>query len=519
MLDGLHEDLNRILVKPVVEEVDDKGRPDSEVSTESWKAHLQRNDSIVVDLFHGQFKSKISCPSCGKVSVTFDPFQMVSVPVPCKDVMKSPVYYISTTEIGKSPEKMTLMMNGSSSVAEVKRILAKFKGSNEKNLEVFSIQSFVIKEKIPDDRDVKYLVDCPGFPFIYDMGDGADPQNSCLLQVTLGQESSWFYDSGKDISYPRMRYIPLRSSLAEIHLIVFEILRPFINKFINSTTSNGNNNDKSNNSTPMNGVSSAEYEAKVLKDTLYKISYMGGAPAPKDSKKKTGCPLCGKTGCKGCKVSYESNSGAVARDLLDDGVLRLEVKFSKNVKKEALELNFYKEVDFKSQDATPDSTTLSIFDCLTQFIQSEKLEKGNEWYCSSCKDHKLATKKMDIYKTSNFLIIHLKRFKSSKSSSYVGYFGYGSNTKKINSLISFPLQNLDLSNYILDKTCNAIYDLYAVSNHYGSLEGGHYTAFAMNEFDKKWYEFDDGHVRKLGEKDVVTPAAYMLFYKRKMGKQ
>ena len=36
-----------------------------------------------------------------------------------------------------------------------------------------------------------------------------------------------------------------------------------------------------------------------------------------------------------------------------------------------------------------------------------------------------------------------------------------------------------------------IYDLYAVSNHFGSLSGGHYTAFSQNVITKKWYEFDD----------------------------
>lgn len=36
-----------------------------------------------------------------------------------------------------------------------------------------------------------------------------------------------------------------------------------------------------------------------------------------------------------------------------------------------------------------------------------------------------------------------------------------------------------------------IYDLYAVSNHFGSLSGGHYTAFCQNAINKKWYEFDD----------------------------
>lgn len=506
--------MNRILNKPVVQEVDCKGRPDELVAEESWENHLKRNDSIIVDLFHGQFKSKITCPniSCGKVSITFDPFQMISVPVPFKEVAKTPIYYINTSELGKSPEKMTVMMNGSSSVAEVKKFLAKFKQTNEKNLEIFSIQSFVIKEKIPDDKDVKYLIECPGFPFVYDLGLGGatvEPEQYCLLQISVSQETSWFYESNKDITYPRMKYINMHINMNDLHLIVYEMLRPYLKKLFES--SNGKN-------TPNKDASAQEYETKIYKDGLYKLSYLGGG-TKENLKKKPGCLLCGKTSCKGCKVPYETTAGPLVKDICEEGVLKLDVKFSKNVKKEALELNFYKEVEVKNQETGAENNSLSIFDCLTQFIQAEKLEKGNEWYCSNCKDHKLATKKMDIYKTSNFLIIHLKRFKSSKVTSYGSYFGFGSSTKKINTLISFPLQNLDLSTYILDKKCNAIYDLYAVSNHYGSLEGGHYTAFARNEFDDKWYEFDDAHVRKLAEKDVVTSAAYMLFYKRKETKQ
>jgi ubiquitin carboxyl-terminal hydrolase 4/11/15 len=40
----------------------------------------------------------------------------------------------------------------------------------------------------------------------------------------------------------------------------------------------------------------------------------------------------------------------------------------------------------------------------------------------------------------------------------------------------------------------AIYDLYAVSNHFGGLGGGHYTAFAKNIYDNQWYNFDDSMV-------------------------
>lgn len=61
----------------------------------------------------------------------------------------------------------------------------------------------------------------------------------------------------------------------------------------------------------------------------------------------------------------------------------------------------------------------------------------------------------------------------------------------------------------------AVYDLYAVTNHFGSLHGGHYTAYAKNHVDGEWYLFDDGSARKVGEDEIVTAAAYVLFYERR----
>lgn len=68
LLDGLHEDLNRIRKKPYVEMPDFDGKPDAEVALASWDYHKARNDSIIVDLFQGQFKSRLVCPDCKKVS-------------------------------------------------------------------------------------------------------------------------------------------------------------------------------------------------------------------------------------------------------------------------------------------------------------------------------------------------------------------------------------------------------------------------------------------------------------------
>uniref|UniRef100_A0A8C5QT47 ubiquitinyl hydrolase 1 n=1 Tax=Leptobrachium leishanense TaxID=445787 RepID=A0A8C5QT47_9ANUR len=92
LLDGLHEDLNRIQNKPYTETVDSDGRPDEEVADEAWLRHKMRNDSFVVDLFQDQYKSKLVCPVCSKVSITFDPFLYLPVPLPQKQKVLT-IYY------------------------------------------------------------------------------------------------------------------------------------------------------------------------------------------------------------------------------------------------------------------------------------------------------------------------------------------------------------------------------------------------------------------------------------------
>merc|ERR1719424_418739 len=81
LLDKLHEDLNRVKSKPYVENFEANGEPDEEVAAEVLHRHRKRNDSQVADLFEGLFRSTIVCPVTGHVSVTFDPFMSVSVPI------------------------------------------------------------------------------------------------------------------------------------------------------------------------------------------------------------------------------------------------------------------------------------------------------------------------------------------------------------------------------------------------------------------------------------------------------
>jgi len=82
---------------------------------------------------------------------------------------------------------------------------------------------------------------------------------------------------------------------------------------------------------------------------------------------------------------------------------------------------------------------------------------------------------------------------------FSGGGGYGS---KIDAEVDFPLEGLDLTDHVISKEQQAdgkrlIYDLYAVSNHYGNMGFGHYRAYAQSPIADKWFEFDDSRVSSI----------------------
>lgn len=74
LLDGLHEDCNLIIKRPAPppESAEEEARfeklPDWQASGVAWERYLERNSSVVVSLFQGQYKSKLTCLTCHTVS-------------------------------------------------------------------------------------------------------------------------------------------------------------------------------------------------------------------------------------------------------------------------------------------------------------------------------------------------------------------------------------------------------------------------------------------------------------------
>ena len=79
-----------------------------------------------------------------------------------------------------------------------------------------------------------------------------------------------------------------------------------------------------------------------------------------------------------------------------------------------------------------------------------------------------ATKKISFFwSLPNNLIIVLKRFNN--------------NNKKNKEMIDFPINNLDLTKYVIGYDNKSYkYDLYGICNHSGGTLGGHYTAYVKN---------------------------------------
>jgi len=147
----------------------------------------------------------------------------------------------------------------------------------------------------------------------------------------------------------------------------------------------------------------------------------------------------------------------------------------------------------------PEEPNVSLIRCFDEYTRREILEDENQYINDEGK--KVVAKQIEFWKFPDILIVTLKRFTNS--------------VQKIQCLVDFPLDNLDLSKYIIGydpKSFN--YELYGICNHTGGVMGGHYYAYVKNA-NNKWYQFNDSRVQEMKESELKTPFAYCFFYRKK----
>ncbi|XP_036931498.1 ubiquitin carboxyl-terminal hydrolase 2a isoform X2 [Acanthopagrus latus] len=143
---------------------------------------------------------------------------------------------------------------------------------------------------------------------------------------------------------------------------------------------------------------------------------------------------------------------------------------------------------------------VSLIDCVRLFTKEDVLDGDEKPTCYRCKARRRCTKKFTIQKFPKILVLHLKRFSEARR------------TSKLSTFVNFPMKDLDLREFASENSINAVYNLYAVSNHSGTTMGGHYTAYCRNPNSGEWYTFNDSRVTPMSSSQVRSSDAYVLFY-------
>ncbi|KAI6856185.1 cysteine proteinase [Hortaea werneckii] len=206
--------------------------------------------------------------------------------------------------------------------------------------------------------------------------------------------------------------------------------------------------------------------------------------------------------------SHEAIDSLFGGDTSEDGEMRGTWLSSSNGSKLEFVPDPVLEAKKRRRDARK-KNGITLEDCFAESGKREILSEDNAWYCNRCKEMRQAAKTLEIWTIPDILIVHLKRFGGNRSF-----------RDKVDVFVDYPIEGLDMTEKIGLKEDGKeyLYDLFAVDNHYGGLGGGHYTALAKNFHDGQWYDYNDAMCSKVGEGKVHSPAAYLLFYRRRSDK-
>ncbi|XP_012286740.1 uncharacterized protein LOC105703159 isoform X3 [Orussus abietinus] len=159
--------------------------------------------------------------------------------------------------------------------------------------------------------------------------------------------------------------------------------------------------------------------------------------------------------------------------------------------------------------AIPHPQHCTLDECIEGLLSEQMI---SDWKCCVCKVTGRAIQKFDFAKLPPIFVIQLNRFTKTEN-----------NLVKRSTCVIFPFENFNLrpylpkdsDEYFVDtSTSNYNYNLYAISNHSGTMRRGHYIAFCKNIFKNQWYRYDDQSVTEIRQNLLIShqKTVYMLFY-------
>ena len=514
LLNCLHEDLNRIKQKPyLILEPQKENESDILASQRYFSKNLKRDNSIIIDLFNGQFQNIIKCTSCLAENKTYEPFNNISLLIPeehnfyiikfftnlnCKYIT---ININSETTFEDLILKASVYLNKNilKAIEEIKKSKKEdknyIKALLEKNIEIVRLDKNKIIKIIysqPDNENdipknykkkLKEYINSEEELVLFEREIIPDYlQNIYVYPITIDINDE---DNINFLSYPVVFSVKHDLTLEQLEKLIMEKLNHILIDNLNIKNSHLIDLHILHSNKNMN----TGFFNKLIKE-YPKCRFCGS-----DYSEKKYCPL----------YFYFNKNDTISKlfqfSKYSEPLIILARSSYYDFKKEV-----YPGYNFEENNIL--NKYKNIYDSLNQFGKQEILGEDNLWDCPKCLTKRKIYKSIKIFRAPNYLIIQLKRFKKKSN----GFFSFLESDKN-DSFVSFPMKNLDLSNYIEGpEKLKGIYNLYAVINHKSTFGFNHFTAFCRN--NKQWIEYDDDKIN-YDVKNPVTREAYILFYIKK----
>ena len=480
LIDGLHEEMNGIRVKPWVE-MDTDGKPLPELAQCAWDYYLSRERSVITDAFNGQMMSTLTCTVCQNQSTTFDPFSTLTIELPLPKTVPVEVELFWR----RKPRTLyALMVPRECKVAQLREALAEEIGlavecqklvqlswrgesfattniSDERivaaydRVQVYEVRPlervgchFTVMHRRQEDRDGYFLNEKQtvlfGTPIICAVSNTDEPSED------EGEDEEEEEEEAGERDDSQLRW----STQSDLIRAIWDEVCCLINE------------------------KPSAWNAPGFDHTMYftvKCVCAGGHK----------CWTCDWTRmCSGCVVAA-SDARANWAHFISSHPVQLVIDWRPDVVARFFDDAQWSRVVEDPSVARCRAEALSPTDldeCLRSFTKTETMDGDEMPYCSKCKEFCPTTKQLKLWRLPPILIVHLKRFAEDARG----------RMHKIQSLVNFPTEDLDLSEFV-SPDCDLPlekYDLFALSNHHGILGGGHYVAHGLFPETGQWYNFN-----------------------------
>ncbi|XP_062999485.1 ubiquitin carboxyl-terminal hydrolase 31 [Elgaria multicarinata webbii] len=532
LLDRVHEDLNNV--------VKNNGRPplkpplEEDVLIEGTAFSI--NSTFVQELFQAQYRSSLTCPHCQKQSNTFDPFLCISLPIPLPHTRP---LYVTVVYRGKCSHCMRIgvAVPLTGTVARLREAVSRETKIPTKQIVLTEMYYDGFHRSFSDLDDLDMVQESDSI-FAFETPEIFRPEgilsqrgihvNSNLNHLKYGVDHHRAspYTQGR-LENSNTRAVAAAAAAASDKIVVLVCNRactgqqgkrlgqPFVlhlEKTIPWDLLQKEILEKMQYFLrPSACVQVCPFSLRVV--SAVGITYL----LPQEER-----PLCHLMVERALKSCGQGGTPHV----------KLVVEWDKETK-EYLFINVEDEYVPDAESVRqqrelhhqPQSCTLS--QCFQLYTKEEQLAPDDAWRCPHCKQLQQGSITLSLWTLPDVLIIHLKRFRQEAD-----------RRMKLQNMVRFPLTGLDMTPHVVKRSQSSwslpshwspwrrpyglgrdpedfIYDLYAVCNHHGTMQGGHYTAYCKNSIDGLWYCFDDSDVQQLDENEVCKQTAYILFYQRR----